>query len=48
VRVPLPDISEGTWEALTMRDDGSVLLDRRDVWAAPSWDETDPAFFRRP
>ena len=47
-RMPLPDISEGTLEALTMQEDGYILLDRRDVWAASSWDETDPMFFRRP
>lgn len=46
-RVPLPDISQGTWEALQMADDGTPMLDRRDVWAAPGWDD-DPLLFRRP
>ena len=46
-RVELPDISQGTTEALTCTDIGDVFLDRRDIWAAEGWDE-DPLLFRRP
>ena len=31
-RLTKPDPFEGTWEVLSVRDDGSPLLDRHDVW----------------
>ena len=48
----LPDVSQGTTEALSLRPrDGGAghefFVDRRDVWAAPGWDR-DPLLFRRP
>ena len=51
-RVQLPDVSQGTTEALSLRPrDGGAghefFVDRRDVWAAPGWDR-DPLLFRRP
>lgn len=39
VRTPLPDISSGTVEVLSRSETGDLLLDRRDVWAAPGWDK---------
>lgn len=31
-RIKKPDPFEGTWEVLSLKDEGTPLLDRHDVW----------------